>query len=75
MNFRIYLFIFINIMNFLFTAAEPKIRENAEFDDEYNLAVPSEEEVRILGHRLRNCKTTHIILGQYFLHGIDQCRE
>lgn len=31
------------------------MKENSEFDDEYQVQVPSEEEVRILGHRLRNC--------------------
>lgn len=35
------------------TRASPK--KDALFDDEYVLRVPSEEEVRIVGIRLRNC--------------------
>lgn len=30
-------------------------RENGEFEDEYKVKVPSEDEVRIVGNRLRNC--------------------
>ena len=46
-------FIFIFFMISFTTRASPK--KDALFDDEYVLRVPSEEEVRIVGIRLRNC--------------------
>ncbi|CAK84435.1 unnamed protein product (macronuclear) [Paramecium tetraurelia] len=54
-------------MNRFFFTGQATPLENSEFDDEYTLKVPSEDEVRIVAIRLRNC--------QYYLTGIDVCRE
>jgi hypothetical protein len=61
-------------MNRFFFTGNATPVQDSEFEDEYTVKVPTEEEVRIVGIRMRNCNTK-LNLGHYFLTGIDVCRE
>ena len=51
----IYSSILNKLMNRFFFTGQATPIENSEFDDEYTVKVPTEDEIRIVAIRLRNC--------------------
>lgn len=53
-------------MNRFFFTGNATPVEGSEFEDEYTVKVPSEEEVRIVGIRMRNCNIKNLDRSLFF---------